>query len=391
LGNYIRNETSIRKNKKAGFGFSDNFEKDRLWLQKLSQGKFSLNEIRQELLYYISSDDIEKLYNCSLHKSLRYRNRAIGILALYKGIPQNTIAEHLLIPKSSVDKVFSILHSPPSTFGFNRTSWRQRDIQKVMSDNSMPVSKHVIKRIIVNAGYKYRKARTVLTSNDPDYTGKVQKKDILSNLRPKEKFFSIDEYGPFSVKLHGGKSLVPPGETKIVPQWQKSKAALIITATLELSTNQIIHFYSKSKNTAEMIRLLNILADKYSEEECIYFSWDAASWHASKELYKRVDEINSKYYREKTISPIVKLAPLPACAQFLNVIESVFSGMARAIIHNSDYKSDDDCKSAIDRYFAERNEYFQNHPQRAGNKIWGKERAEAMFRDSNNCKDPMYR
>jgi len=31
--------------------------------------------------------------------------------------------------------------------------------------------------------------------------------------------------------------------------------------------------------------------------------------------------------------------PLPAGAQFLNVIESVFSGMARAIIHNSDYES----------------------------------------------------
>ncbi len=424
LGNYIRNETGIRKNKKTGFGFSDNFKKDRLWLQKLSQGKFSLNEIRQELLYYIPSDDIAKLYNCSLNKSLRYRNRAIGILALCKGIPQNSIAEHLLIPKSSlvghfelyinkgvshiisdkgkrqlkhenqlyVDKVFSILHSPPSSFGFNRTSWRQRDIQKVMSDNSMPVSRHVIKRIIVNAGYRYRKARTVLTSTDPDYMEKVQKiKNILSNLGAKEKFFSIDEYGPFSVKLYGGKSLVPPGETKIVPQWQKSRATLIITAALELSTNQIIHFYSKSKNTAEMIRLLNILTDKYSEEVCIYFSWDAASWHASKELYKRVDEINSKDYREKTISPIVKLAPLPACAQFLNVIESVFSGMARAIIHNSDYKSDDDCKSAIDRYFAERNEHFQGHPQRAGNKIWGQERAEAMFKDSNNCKDPKYR
>jgi len=94
LGNYIRNETGIRKNKKAGFSFSDTFEKDRLWLQKLSQGKFSLNEIRQELLYYIPSDDIDELYNCSLNKSLRYRNRAIGILALYKGIPQNSIAEH---------------------------------------------------------------------------------------------------------------------------------------------------------------------------------------------------------------------------------------------------------------------------------------------------------
>jgi len=56
-----------------------------------------------------------------------------------------------------------------------------------------------------------------------------------------------------------------------------------------------------------------------------------------KELYNRVDEINCKEYRENRISPLVKLAPLPTSAQFLNVIESVFSGMARAIIHNSDY------------------------------------------------------
>ena len=51
----------------------------------------------------------------------------------------------------------------------------------------------------------------------------------------------------------------------------------------------------------------------------------------------------------------MELAPLPSCAQFLNVIESVFSGMARAIIHNSDYESLAACKAAIDRHFAERN------------------------------------
>ncbi|MFH1935154.1 MAG: IS630 family transposase, partial [Pseudomonadota bacterium] len=89
--------------------------------------------------------------------------------------------------------------------------------------------------------------------------------------------------------------------------------------------------------------------------------------------------------------PLVKLAPLPTSAQFLNVIESVFSGMARAIIHNSDYQSVDDCKSAIDKYFWERNDHFQKHPKRAGNKIWGKERVKATFSESNNCKDPMYR
>jgi len=290
------------------------------------------------------------------------------------------------------DKIFSILHSPPSNYGFNRTTWKQADIQKVMSDSGMPVSKHVIQKIIENAGYKFKMARTVLTSNDPNYNEKVHNiPQILQNLRSREKFFPIDEYGPFAVKLRGGRSLVPPGTTKTVPQWQKSKGSIIITAALELTTNQLTHFYSTNKNTTEMIKLIDVLIDKYAEEEVIYLSWDAASWHVSKELYKRVDQINSNDFKKKTTSPLVKLAPLPTCAQFLNIIESVFSGMARAIIHNSDYASVDACKLAIDRYFLERNEHFQKHPKRAGNKLWGKERVTATFKESNNCKDPMYR
>jgi hypothetical protein len=65
-------------------------------------------------------------------------------------------------------------------------------------------------------------------------------------------------------------------------------------------------------------------------------SWDVASWHASKKLYERVEQVNAAEYRQRHRSPHVELAPLPARAQFLNVIESVFDRMARTIIHNSD-------------------------------------------------------
>ena len=88
---------------------------------------------------------------------------------------------------------------------------------------------------------------------------------------------------------------------------------------------------------------------------------------------------------------VVEAAPLPSGPQFLNVIESVFSGMSRAIIHGSDYHSLDDAKAAIDRYFSERNDAFHKHPRRAGKKIWGMEREPATFSRSNNCKDPRYR
>ena len=64
--------------------------------------------------------------------------------------------------------------------------------------------------------------------------------------------------------------------------------------------------------------------------------------------------------------------------------------MARAIIHNSDYPSVEAAKTAMDRYFAERNEHFQKHSYRAGKKIWERERVEPEFNEANNCKDPRW-
>jgi hypothetical protein len=106
-------------------------------------------------------------------------------------------------------------------------------------------------------------------------------------------------------------------------------------------------------------------------------------------LNQRIAEHNTNVATSGGV--VVETAPLPSGAQFLNVIESVFSGMSRAIIHNSNYPSLNDAKVAIDRHFEERNNHFQAHPQRAGKKIWGKEREPATFSESSNCKDPRYR
>jgi hypothetical protein len=209
---------------------------------------------------------------------------------------------------------------------------------------------------------------------------------------PKRKaFFSVDEFGPFSVKIQGGKALTPKGILRTYPQWQISKGKLIVTAALELSSNQITHFYSEKKNTYEMIKLMHVLLNKYKEKRRIFLSWDAASWHILKAIDKEVFCVNSENFRTNNKTPIVQLAPLPASAQFLNVIESVFSGLARAIIHNSNYIGVEACKVAIDRYFQDRNTDFIANPKRAGDKIWGKETVAPVFNTANNCKDPKWR
>lgn len=349
------------------------------------------------------------------------RVRTLVILAKRRGFSQGDIAKHLGISRRTVsgyledfnatggtclysphrrekksddlqlkEAVFTLLHEPPSLSGFNRTTWRLIDLRAAMKVRGVTACSSVISTVIKNAGYRWRKARVVLTSNDPEYRQKLMVvQNILMNLKLDERFFSIDEYGPFSIKMKAGRVLSGPNEQPTVPQWQKSKGWMIMTAALELSTNQVTHFYCRAKNTQEMIKLSKMLIAEYHSMRKLYLSWDAASWHMSKELNAFVSANNSACIENDL--PEIELAPLPASAQFLNVIESVFSGMARAIIHRSDYQSVDDAQAAIDRYFKDRNEFFLSNPKRAGQKIWGKERSTVEFAASNNCKDPEYR
>jgi hypothetical protein len=138
-----------------------------------------------------------------------------------------------------------------------------------------------------------------------------------------------------------------------------------------------------------MIKMMDLLRTHYRDCSTIYLSWDAASWHMSKRLFAEIAQRNIE--AAGSGYPIVETAPLPAGSQFLNIIQSVFSGMSRAIIHNSDYPSVDAAKNAIDNYYAAKNESFRKQPKRAGGKIWGPERVATEFSDANNCKDPLYR
>jgi transposase len=395
-----------------------------LWTLRLLQGKIDEDEFRSLFGSKVSQQDVSLLLDCIRYKSIRYRNRAVAVLAKLNGVPIPIIskilqAEHRtvrgyiqkfaevgasrladfsrdIVKKANCqdykDALFSILHEPPSLYGINRTRWEMEDLQHVMAQKGFPISLANIRQIIRNAGYKFRKARKVLTSTDPQYREKLAEVTrILSGLTDSQRFFSIDEFGPFAVKTQGGRALTPPDQQRIVPQRQKSKGRLTLIGALELSTNQITYFYADRKSTAEMIELMHLLLIEYRDQSLLYLSWDAASWHASKAFFEEVALVNGEEYRSAHQTPSVVLAPLPACGQFLNVIESVFSGMAKAIIHNSDYGSVDHCKDAIDRYFKERNQFFIEHPKRAGNKIWGKELVPSVFSESNNCKDPHYR
>ncbi|MFA6246592.1 MAG: IS630 family transposase [Mucilaginibacter sp.] len=292
--------------------------------------------------------------------------------------------------KEKMDNLIHLIAQSPKNFGLQRVSWTTVDLAAVYTQEyGCKMSQASVSKYLIKQGIRFRRAREVLTSPDPLFKEKfLAIQTILENLTAKEKFFSIDEYGPAAVKPKGGRAISLKGTRPWFPTVKKSRGCFVMTAALELSENQVTHFYSPKKDTGEMIKLIDLLIERYRDQDKLYLSWDAASWHASKALLAYVNQINTDVYRLEHRTPLIGIAPLPSCAQFLNVIESVFSGMSKSVIHNSDYDSLDDCKKAIDQYFDKRNQFYKKYPKKAGNIIWGKERVKPVFDKGNICKYP---
>jgi hypothetical protein len=273
--------------------------------------------------------------------------------------------------KQDAARVLEIFHNQPRTYGINRASWTGLSLAEAFQrEYQESISAGTARRHLRNSGYTMRRARQVLTSTDPAYREKVELLSrTLGSLRPDELLFFVDEMGPIRVKKHGGRIYTKKGATKTFPQVQSHRGAVSLAGALSATTNQVTAFFCKAKDSNTMVDLIELLFNQHIDKSRIYITWDAASWHSSHELVSWLDEFNEVTGETET-GPIVEFIPLPTCAQFLDVIEAVFGGMKKAVIHHSDYANEEEMKTAIARHFEERNEYFRRNPKRAGKKIW---------------------
>ncbi len=272
--------------------------------------------------------------------------------------------------KERTNRIIKILHRSPKDYKINRTAWHIEAIAAAYGkDYGKTLSTSAIHRAIKDTNYSWRRAKKVLTSPDPKYRQKVRDLlDVLHNLRPDQAFFFIDEAGPWPVKKYGGKSLTAKGENKTFPQYQTIKGRVSLIGALDAIKNQVHWFFIKNKDSNAITALIKILYYRHNEYSNLFLTWDQASWHKSKIVKACIASLNTL-----PRGPTIHALPLPSQAQFLNVIESVFGGVKRAVIFNSNYHSENEMKTAIYNHLLNRNEYFKINPKRAGSKIWDNE------------------
>jgi len=285
--------------------------------------------------------------------------------------------------------LIEIMHHKPSIYGINRSSWTYKGLADAFTKQyGVSISPSSVSRILKAAGCSWKNSRRVLTSPDPNYRDKVELLlRTLQSLKEDEDLFFIDELGPLKVRRFGGRCLPPKSETPTHPQNQRGRGSVTLYGALSAKTNQMTWFYGDTKDSAGMIDLVEILFNQHHGKSRIYITWDAASWHGSDRLVEWVNDFNTWNQTNTSCGPIIEFVPLPSSAQFLNVIEAVFKAMKKAVIHFSDYQSEEEMKNAMSLHFVERNTYFKHNPRRAGKKIWEID----FFKDPNSIRSGNYR
>ena len=373
----------------------------REWLLDLINGPHTVERLQSQLPH---AADLRLLFSHLKHGRSRHRKKAATVLARRLGISNSLIAAALRSSRKTTRRYYKMyleagpeklfawnttrhiggaehqfsertkriletLHHKPSAFGINRTNWTQPALLKAYEQSyGEIISRGTLARILRRAGYRWRKARRVLTSPDTRYHEKVELLlKTLHCLGENEMFFFLDEWGPIQVRKRGGKAYRRDHAT--IPRHQVSRGNVSLIAAVSATTNQVTWCFLQSKDSRAMMDMIEILYNQYYTKTKLYITWDAVAWHNSGPFLEALDQFNEET-RGLSVGPIIELVPLPTSAQFLNVIEGVLSGMTRAVINNSDYSDAAQMKLAISKHFSERNEHFRHNPRRVGKKIW---------------------
>lgn len=372
----------------------------RQWSLDLVNGSHSVERLQSQLS---AAADLPFLFSQLKNGRSRHRKKAATILARKRGISNSVIATALRSSRSTTrryyrmyleagpenlfawnttrdtgaerqfsqrtKRILETLHHKPTAFGLNRTTWTQPTLLKAFQQSyGESISRSTLARILRRAGYRWRKARRVLTSPDPNYREKLELLlNTLRGLGENEMFFFLDEWGPIQVRKRGGRAYRNDDAT--IPRHQVSRGNVSLIAAVSATTNQVTWCFLESKDSHAMMDMIEILYNRYHTKTSLYVTWDAVAWHNSGPFLEALDQFNEET-RALSVGPIIELVPLPTSSQFLNVIEGVLSGMTRAVINNSDYPAAAQMKKAISKHFSERNEHFRLNPRRVGKKIW---------------------
>jgi transposase len=100
--------------------------------------------------------------------------RSKGLSSLSQPRTRKISSSSLDAIKERGERLLRLIHEPPQLHGVNRASWSLVSLAKAYENEyGTPISRSTVSDFFKKSGYKFKKAKKVLTSTDPNFREKL--------------------------------------------------------------------------------------------------------------------------------------------------------------------------------------------------------------------------
>ena len=260
--------------------------------------------------------------------------------------------------------IISIACMKPRDLGYPHELWTQRLLveyirihcQEKGFEELSNISQGTVSKILNASKIKPHKIISYIEQRDPDFDSKstvvlhtYKQVEIIKNrVESGEEVFSAiisyDEKPGILALENTAPDLLPkPGEYPAIARDYEyiRHGTVSLLAGIDLLTGNIFHKVFDKHRSKEFIEFLKYLDEIYPSQLKITIILDNLKVHTSKETTNYLASVPNRFHFVFT----------PKHASWLNIIESLFSKMARSMLRGIRTSSRDELKSRIDEYF----------------------------------------
>jgi transposase len=259
-------------------------------------------------------------------------------------------------PMDVRSRVRAIISDAPCEYGISKSRWTLTDICRMAVDLGLvdSISKEQVRRLFVEVGWTYTRAKKWQRSPDPQYRRRRNRQRRLEKWVSEDDTVALlywDQFWRNLLHLPMAGSYSPKGDFQPVPP--NERLTLAVYLALDMKTRETYHLYMPYCCSECTIVSLKEWIREYADHRALVIMWDKASWHTSGVVREFVGRWNR--YAKQHGKVRVLTHTFPTKAPWLNPMEAVIGMILRYGLQNKTHRNQEDVCSSIDGYIYWRN------------------------------------
>lgn len=228
--------------------------RDRARVVELSSEGYSVPQIMEEL---------KRARTYVLRWIDRFNNEGINGLKTKKRIGRPRV-----YTETEEQRIITLINTRPVDLGLHFNTWDISKLQRYLNERGDMISWSTIRRIHKKNKIRLKNAQKWMTSDDPKYQSKKERKEELKRNRPRKgKVVSFDEKGTVTVKHYGGRSYSQ--ERPKIEAKQNIKGKFEFLCAYDLHEHGVYHKFYARKTHEEVADFLIFLKTSINITDCM--------------------------------------------------------------------------------------------------------------------------